>query len=108
MIFEVTALPSVALNLSGELDMATVGDLDSALKPLCVGGGHVTLDISRLSFMDSSGLHAIVRAAQELQDRGCVIIHGLDGSVSIRKLFELTQIEKVPNIHVIRCDVRVG
>jgi anti-anti-sigma factor len=98
--------PSV-LFLSGELDMATAEQLSSALGPAVTEGGPITVDISGLTFMDSTGLHALIRAAATLKDRGCIIIHGLDGSASIRKLFELTKIGDLPNIHVIPCDVAV-
>ncbi|HJU58071.1 MAG TPA: STAS domain-containing protein [Actinomycetota bacterium] len=105
MIFEVTTLPTGALNLSGELDMATVGALDSALRPLCASGGPVTIQVSDLTFMDSTGIHALVRASQELEGRGCVIIHGVDGNARLRKVLELTRVDDVQNIHLIECDV---
>jgi anti-anti-sigma factor len=104
MLFEVSTLPSGALNLSGELDMSTVGALDSALTPLCAAGGAITMQVSDLSFMDSSGLHALVRAAQDLRDRGCIIIHGLDGNRSVRRVLELSEVDSLRNIHLIECD----
>ena len=93
--------------LTGEMDMASADQLDSVVATAVSQGGPVTLDISNLDFMDSSGLHAILRAATSLTDRGCVVIHGLDGNVSMRRLFEIAQIDKVPNIHVIPCTVMV-
>jgi anti-anti-sigma factor len=44
------------LRLQGELDLSTVDILRLALKKL---PGDFTLDMSELSFMDTSGLHAI-------------------------------------------------
>jgi anti-anti-sigma factor len=105
VIFEVTTLPSGALGLFGELDMGTVAAFDDALKPLCAGGGTITLQVSNLTFMDSTGLHALVRAAQELQDRGCIIIHGLNGNRGIRTVLELGRIGDLRNIHLIECEV---
>jgi hypothetical protein len=43
-----------------------------------------------------------------LDGRGCVIIHGPEGSVWLRMLSELAQISNLPNIHVIPGDVPVG
>jgi anti-anti-sigma factor len=105
VIFEVTTLPSGALSLSGELDMGTVGELDAALKPLCAAWGPITIQVSGLTFMDSTGIHAFVRAAMELKHRGCIILHGVDGQARLRKVMELTRVEDVRNIHVIECDV---
>ena len=107
MIFDITALPSGTLDLSGELDMASVGQLDSALGPLCAGGGPVTIQVSNLTFMDSTGLHALVRAAKDLHDRGCIVIHGLDGNRSIRRVLELSRVGDLRNIHLIECEVPV-
>jgi anti-anti-sigma regulatory factor len=85
--------------------MATAERLSSALAPAVTDGGPITVDISHLTFVDSTGLHALASAAASLADRGCIIIHGLDGSPSVRKVFELTQMGEVRNIHVIPCDV---
>ena len=106
-MFEITTSSTGTIRLTGEMDIATADQLDSVIAPAVSEGGPVMLDISNLDFMDSSGLHAIMKAATSLTDRGCVVIHGLDGSLSIRKLFELTQIGTVRNIHVIPCEVMV-
>jgi anti-anti-sigma regulatory factor len=56
-----------------------------------------------VSFMDSSGIHALCMAAAALGDRGCIILHGVDGPVD--KVLRLTAADSVPNIHVIGCSV---
>jgi anti-anti-sigma regulatory factor len=81
--------------------MATVVVLDSALRPLCATGGPVTI----LTFMDSTGIHALVRASQELKERGCIIIHGVDGNAHLRKVLGLTRVDDVKNIHLLECDI---
>jgi anti-sigma B factor antagonist len=46
----------------GELDMATVGAVEQELKRLRGSGvGMIVLDLGGLTFMDSSGLHLLVR-----------------------------------------------
>jgi anti-anti-sigma factor len=105
MLFEASTSSSGVVHLSGELDLGTVGQLEAALTPMIAQGGPVTLQVSGLDFMDSTGLHALVKAATSLGDRGCLVIHGLDGKGRIRKLIELSQIERLRNIHVIPCDI---
>jgi anti-anti-sigma factor len=60
------------LILSGELDMASVTMLDGVVERVCSRGADaLVLDLRGLTFMDCSGIHAILRA-QELcvrQDR---------------------------------------
>jgi anti-anti-sigma factor len=97
------------IQLSGELDLSTVGQLNEALAPMVSAGGAITLDLSELEFMDSSALRGIYEAAKSLDGRGCVIIHGPEnGSVWLRMLSEFAQISDLPNIHVIPGDVPVG
>jgi anti-anti-sigma factor len=107
MLFRAAASGST-IQLSGELDLSTVRQLNDALAPLVSPGGAITLDFSELEFMDSSALQAIYEAAKSLDGRGCVIIHGPDGSVWSRMLLEFAQISDLPNIHLIPGDVPVG
>jgi anti-sigma B factor antagonist len=105
MLFEASTSSSGVVYLNGELDLGTVGKLEAELAPMIAQGGPITLEVSGLDFMDSTGLHALVKAATSLGDRGCLVIHGLDGKGRIQKLIELSQIERLGNIHVIPCDV---
>jgi anti-anti-sigma factor len=107
MLFR-AATSGSTIQLSGELDLSTVGQLNEALAPMVSAGGAITLDLSELKFMDSTALQAIYQAAKSLDGRGCVIIHGPEGSVWLRMLSEMAQISKLPNIHVIPGDVPVG
>jgi len=49
--------------LIGELDLAAVDHLESCLRRLKQPGVHVRLDLSRLEFIDSSGLRVLITAA---------------------------------------------
>ena len=44
----------------GRLISDTAGDLKDLVKPLIPGGGRIVLDFSDVSFLDSSGLGALV------------------------------------------------
>lgn len=96
-----TGNPVVAF--AGELDMATAGAMHTALDPWTRVGGPITVDLSKVTFMDSTGIQALLKAAKALGDRGCIIIHGAHGSV--KKVLDLTGIDAGPNIHVIGCTV---
>lgn len=49
----------VSLELVGELDVAGIGKVSEAARQL-PAHGHVTIDLSQLSFMDSSGIRALM------------------------------------------------
>jgi anti-sigma B factor antagonist len=47
--------------VSGELDLASVTTFDEALRKAREAGGPLTIDLSDLEFIDSSGLGVLVR-----------------------------------------------
>lgn len=49
------------LSLSGELDLATSPVLEDRLAPLRARKSPVGLDLSNLDFIDSTGLHLLIR-----------------------------------------------
>jgi len=56
--------------LSGELDMATATVLARHLSAVVRGGTDVIVDISDVTFIDSSGLRALIDARRQSEDRG--------------------------------------
>lgn len=59
------------LALSGELDIAEAESLESMITRLCSDGlKGISLDLSRLTFMDSSGLQAVLHAQQLCREHG--------------------------------------
>jgi anti-anti-sigma factor len=78
------------LMLSGELDMAASTQLEATLASLPGDGvSELTVDLSRLTFMDSAGLHTVLNA------RAFCVSHGAEfslvgGPPNIQRLFEIT------------------
>jgi anti-sigma B factor antagonist len=78
------------LILSGELDLASRPLLDEALAG--VGQERIeamVLDLSAVSFMDSTGLHAVLVAKDLCAQRGCELLF-VRGSTQVQRLFELS------------------
>ena len=65
--------PQHGLHLAGELDMATVTQFRTALEAVS-GDGSVTLDMGQLTFIDSSGLYAIMEFVRSLNGNGPLIL----------------------------------
>jgi anti-anti-sigma factor len=77
----------------GELDMRTVPLLERALEAVDhLKPARVILDFRELSFVDSTGVHAIVRAHIRATENGGVLVV-MNSSESVRKVFELTRTE---------------
>ncbi len=83
--------------LKGELDMATAGDLSALLTTAADRLDPVVLDLSGVSFMDSSGLRALLRAARS-DDCGPVVVK--DPSPQVRRLLEISIPDGAPGLRV--------
>jgi anti-sigma B factor antagonist len=88
---------SVTLDLAGELDLATCGTLRACLEQLDPGFQEVVLDLSRVSFVDSTGLSLFVTAQQEMAARGGrLVMRGPCGHV--RKVLEVSGVDQVLSV----------
>lgn len=61
---------SQVLSVSGELDISTARILDGRLRALLQDHRRVVLDLSGLSFIDSSGLAVLIAAARAAESDG--------------------------------------
>jgi len=86
------------LRLTGEVDLATVEELSSALEPDVRKGGDITVDISGLRFMGSSGVQVLIRALVSLQGRGRLVL--LNPGHSVRRRIEVMGLQRFDNLEV--------
>jgi anti-anti-sigma factor len=96
-ILEVTTQDSsaqVTISLKGELDLSSVGKVQEELRrveadepPLLV------LDLTNLTFLDSTGLRTVVTADERARDNGrrFVIVRGPD---AVQRVFAITRLEE--------------
>ncbi len=78
------------LLISGELDMVSAKTLEGALAQLRSEDTRgIALDLSRVSFMDSTGLRAVL-AAQRLSEEQGYDFSLTPGPPAVQRLFELT------------------
>lgn len=93
-----------SIRLAGELDMSTAPQLSEALDVAVEHGGAILVDLSELTFMDSTGINALLRAAVSLRGRGCLVLHGEQDRV--RRLLDLIRLDgSIPNIHRVTHDI---
>ena len=86
-----------SLALEGELDALTVNAFDNALA-IRNGERDVTIDVSGLTFIDSSGLHAILDYVQSREPDGTVTLRGV--SPHVLKLLEITRLTELPKLRI--------
>ena len=77
MAFEVRIEGDARVVVSGELDMATSPELTSAIEALAkTGEPRVLVDLSDVSFIDSTGISALVLAMAKVEVHGAVLVLG--------------------------------
>jgi anti-sigma B factor antagonist len=80
----------VTLRLVGEIDMSTVPTFDEALtSAVDQAPDRLVIDLSGVEFMDSSGLNALIRARNFLDERGVDLVISRV-SEQVRRLFEIS------------------
>jgi anti-sigma B factor antagonist len=78
------------LVLSGDLNAESAAKLEPFVAQVCAeGAGALVLDITRLSFIDSSGLGAILRAQTFCREHGTVLTM-TPGKRAVQRVFEIT------------------
>ena len=94
--FEVHASTPSLLRLCGELDLASAPILARAIAPATTPGATIELDLTALTFIDSSGIKVLCHALRDLGANGRLIVRhprppvrrtlqltGLDGLIQI-------------------------
>lgn len=77
---------------AGDIDIATVAELRERLFELADSGQSIVVDLSQVSFVDSTGLGALVGAAKRAAAHG-VTLHVVGARPQIRQLFRITGLE---------------
>lgn len=80
--FTVRSDSTGALVLTGELDLATIQQLQDKIDEVVVPGRAIVLDLAELAFLDTSAMHCLVRTF-ETTGRPVVL---LNASRSLRRI----------------------
>ena len=84
----------VHVALLGELDLSTVAKVQEELRPVEADSPPtVVVDLSKLTFLDSTGLRCIVTADERAREEGrrVVIVRGPD---PVQRVFTITRLEE--------------
>jgi anti-anti-sigma factor len=100
--FGIRVLPTrdgvVRVCVIGEIDLSTAPQLEAALVRELDGAPDLLLDLSEVSFLDSSGLHAIVSAARTARANGGMLVVDSPLPAQARRVIEITGLEEL--LHV--------
>ncbi len=91
------------LSIEGELDLYTVPLLQRALAAgLEEGPTRFVVDLTKCTLIDSTGLGALLKANKRFSDRSNVHIAVACPDPSIRKVFEITALNRIFALHETR------
>lgn len=88
--------PTTTISLVGELDPATAPILDKATTEVASNPDvqRLVLDLSGLSFLDSSGLRVLVTAREALNERGAELVLRAP-SANTQRLLDVTGLGEI-------------
>jgi len=86
------------IGIAGDVDLYSSPEVRQTLMELTgKKTKHLLIDLSRVSYMDSSGVATLVEALQQTNGyKGKLILFGLEAMV--KEVFELSRLDKVFNI----------
>jgi anti-sigma B factor antagonist len=86
---------SVRVEVTGELDLSTSPQLGEALGREFDAGRSVVLDLSDVTFIDSTGLNVLVAALRSCEQNGCRLELEPDLPAQVSRVFEITGLDTV-------------
>jgi stage II sporulation protein AA (anti-sigma F factor antagonist) len=87
---------SVTVWLSGELDMVGCEDFEAAVRTLNGSGlREITIDLAELTFIDSSGIRALLESKRLAEENGQILLVRVPDNGQVRQVLELTGVDNV-------------
>ena len=83
------------LLLTGELDVASVRVLEDRLSGLRDSAVAVRLDLSKLDFIDSGGVHALIRAMNDARANGWQLQIDREVAPQAMRVFEVVALDRL-------------
>ena len=96
LTIEVASAPDAhTIVLSGEVDLLSTPQIEAALKDAYAADSElIVIDLRNLTFIDSSGLHALATGHELSRTRGQEL-RIIPGPANVQRLFELTGMNEV-------------
>ncbi|HLY49780.1 MAG TPA: STAS domain-containing protein [Solirubrobacteraceae bacterium] len=86
---------SVRLRLIGELDLASTRGLEARLRELGAAGQRVGIDLSGVTFIDSSGIRLLIHSLRDARRDGWELEVDQNISPHVRRILRLANVESL-------------
>ncbi len=95
LTIEVTSTPEAhTVALSGEADLSAASSIEAAVVDATSKAQRIVLDLRNLTFIDSSGLRALIRGHERCDARGAEL-RVIPGPENVQRLFELSGMNEI-------------
>jgi anti-anti-sigma factor len=91
---------STSIRLIGELDSSNVGHVADRLEEELRGADELTLDISELTFMDSQGLHLLIKLGEVAAERGSAV-RLFNCPPQVKRLLDVAVPTGIPGVEIV-------
>ena len=85
------------VHLTGEIDMDVADKARQSILPLIEAGNEVHLNLSKVAYMDSSGISVLIESHQKALEKGTKLIVK-DVSKSVLKVIMMAKLEQILNL----------
>ena len=85
------------VHLNGEIDMEVSDKARNTILPLIEAGHEVHLNLSKVEYMDSSGISVLIESHQKSLEKGTKVIIK-DVSKSVLKVIMMAKLEQILNL----------
>lgn len=92
------ANPALIIEVDGELDLATAPVVALELERVAAPVASVVVDLSAVTFLDSSGLNVLVRGQGLLAERDIAFAIVSPADPAVRRVFEITELVAPLNV----------
>jgi anti-anti-sigma factor len=89
---EIEEVSPQELWVAGELDRTTSDRFDEAVQSVILGSGPLVLDLSRVRFLDSSGVGSLVKLGLSMRGRALVL---REPSAPVMRVLVMTRLDDV-------------
>ena len=98
MTFKVEEINNIKIvHLEGEIDMDVTDKARQTILPLIEAGNEVHLNLSKVSYMDSSGISVLIESHQKALEKNTKVIIK-DVSKSVLKVIMMAKLEQILNL----------
>jgi anti-anti-sigma factor len=91
---------STSIRLIGELDSSNVAHVADRLEEELRGADELTLDVSELTFMDSQGLHMLIKLGEAAAQKGSAV-RLFNCAPQVKRLLDVAVPTGIPGVEIL-------